>query len=422
MPSVNAAIDSDDFPTAWGTFAQTSSAILDLPPGCRAATFDISAAYRITPVRPSQQNALCVLWRGMVYVDRALMFGLASSAGVFGAVADMLVAIYEASGYRVLGKWVDDFFVVQLPHEHWSEEEFIKLTAKLGVPWSHEKTRRLSVCQRYIGFNWDLERKVVSLPKEKLNNIVQLISQWTAKGARFTMTEAAHLHGKLVHVATIFPLIRPFIRSTGRFASSFSSHRARLGSGSSLRADLCWINSLLLQLPNEIPLQRPDPLDIGWWGDASSSFGIGVTVGPYWGAWTWAPGMLVGPHQAHDIGWAEAVAVELGLRMAVYHGLVQSRPQHHPCLLVRSDNTGVVHAVNGGRSRSVNTNEVLKHVYALCASHAVHLCATYVASRDNITDALSRGDVAAFLAGSPQAVSRTSLPLPEHLTGKLTSW
>ncbi|KAG1872169.1 hypothetical protein F4604DRAFT_1513590, partial [Suillus subluteus] len=45
--------------------------ILSLPPGCVAVTFDISAAYRITPIHPSQQNSLCVYWRGIVYVDRA---------------------------------------------------------------------------------------------------------------------------------------------------------------------------------------------------------------------------------------------------------------------------------------------------------------------------------------------------------------
>jgi hypothetical protein len=86
--SVNSFINSDDFPTMWGTFDSMADLILSLPNGCVAATFDISAAYRITPVNPSQleQNSLCIFWDGMVYVNRALMFGLTSSAGVFGSV------------------------------------------------------------------------------------------------------------------------------------------------------------------------------------------------------------------------------------------------------------------------------------------------------------------------------------------------
>lgn len=419
--SVNATINSDDFPTAWGTFAATSEAILALPPGCRAATFDISAAYRLTPTRPAQQNALCILWRGKIYVDRAVMFGLASSAGVFGCVADMLVAIYEASGFSILGKWVDDFFVVQLPNETWSEDDFIALTARLGVPWAEAKTRPLSSRQRYIGFLWDLEHRSVALPEEKLADIIALITAWQMKGATFSAREAARLHGKLVHTATIFPLLRPFTRSASRFTSTFSSHRARLNPSSALRADLSWIRTLLAQLPNELPLQRDELLDLGWWGDASTSFGIGVVVGQFWNAWSWAPGCVVGPHQKYDIGWAEAIAVELGLLMAVHHNLVQSRPRHQPHLLVRSDNSGVVHTVNGGRSRSQETNSVLKRLYVCCANHGIHLQAVYVPSRDNVTDALSRGDVPAFLAGFSQASARSSMPLPSHLAGLLMS-
>lgn len=139
--SVNANIDSDDFPTEWGTFDITAATILDLPPGCEAATFDISAAYRITPTRPDQQHCLCIYWNGKVYVDRVVMFGLTSSAGVFGSIADMLVAIYEAAGFGIIRKWVNDLLAIRLPSQTWTENHFIELTSALGVPWSQEKTR-----------------------------------------------------------------------------------------------------------------------------------------------------------------------------------------------------------------------------------------------------------------------------------------
>jgi hypothetical protein len=141
---------------AWGTFDATSALILSLPKGCLAATFDISAAYRLTLIQPAQQNALCVFWKDKVYVDRAVMFGLASGAGVFGSIADMLVAIYVKSGFGPLLKWVDDFFAIKLPESTWTEQEFINLTPSIGVPWSTEKLRQLSIIQRYIGFDWNL--------------------------------------------------------------------------------------------------------------------------------------------------------------------------------------------------------------------------------------------------------------------------
>jgi hypothetical protein len=170
--SINAGIEASNFLMAWGTFDSTSELILSLPDSCTAATFDISAAYRITLIQPAQQNALCIHWRDNVYVDRAVMFSLSSSAGVFGAVADMLVAIYEKAGFGPICKWVDDFFIVQLPGQAWTESDFTSLTAEIGVPWSHGKTRMQSTTQRYIGFDWDLAQKTVALPPEKLKAVL----------------------------------------------------------------------------------------------------------------------------------------------------------------------------------------------------------------------------------------------------------
>lgn len=96
------------------------------------------------------------------------MFGLTSSAGVFGSVADMLVAIYCKAGFNAIQKWVDNFFVIRFPHQVWTKEDFIWLTSTVGVPWSREKTRPLASKQRYIGFVWNLETRTVALPDEKV--------------------------------------------------------------------------------------------------------------------------------------------------------------------------------------------------------------------------------------------------------------
>ncbi|CAA7270073.1 unnamed protein product [Cyclocybe aegerita] len=320
--------------------------------GCRAATFDISAAYRLTPIRPDQQNALCILWDGKVRVDRAVMFGMASSAGVFGCVADMLVDIYKAAGFGPLIKWVDDFFVVQLPGATWTEEDFTGLTAAMGVPWSAEKIRPLAQTQRYIGFDWHLHTKSVSLPTEKVTKLKDTLQWWLTQGVRVLASEAASLHGKLIHISSIFRLIRPFLPALARFAQSFRSHRARLRPPPSVTGDIRWVLDLLNITPNEIPLMPPEPTDIDWWGDASTSFGIGVTVGSLWAVWQWKEGIKIGPKQRFDIAWAEAVAVELALRLALEAGLLH--PGHY---LVRSDNSGVVAVLNAGRARNREVNE-----------------------------------------------------------------
>jgi hypothetical protein len=243
--SINASIDADEFPTIWGTFNSTAALILSLPPGCVTATFDITAAYRNTPIRPDQQHVLCVYWRGKVYVDRAVMCGLTSSAGVFGKVADMLVAIYEKASFGPIRKWVNDFFVIRLPHQSWTEQEFMSLTSYCGVPWSLEKLRLFASVQCYISFDWDLPGKSVSIPMDKLHSVIQHIDLWLSAAATFSGQDTASLHGKLVHISSIFPLICPFLRSLSVFEGQFRSPRAHLNPPHSVTADLSWVHFLL---------------------------------------------------------------------------------------------------------------------------------------------------------------------------------
>ncbi|OJA18929.1 hypothetical protein AZE42_12982 [Rhizopogon vesiculosus] len=130
---------------------------------------------------------------------------------------------------------------------------------------------------------------------------------------------------------------------------------------------------LLTLLPNAIPLCSPHPVDIGWWGDTSTSFGVGVIIGHFWAVWHWAPGFRVGPGRAFNIEWAEAIAVELGLRMALHLGLIAAECSHDRLFLVHSDNAGIVAVTNKGRSHSAATNSILKHIFALQASNSIRI-------------------------------------------------
>jgi hypothetical protein len=419
LPSVNSGIDASQFPTEWGTFDETAAMIAHLPPGCMAATFDISAAYRTTPVRPDQQNHLCIMWRGQVRVDRAVCFGMASSAGVFGSIGDLICAIVRAKEWGPLKQWVDDFFVVRTPFQTWTEQDFISLTASFGVPWNLVKTRPFAVRQKYIGFVWDLLKLTVSLPDDKREAALTLIAKWLSPQSRFTQADTVSFHGKMIRISCIFPLIRPFLKSITTFSSSFRSQHAKLHPPCELADDLTWIRYLVLSLPNEVPVSLPEPYDIGWWGDASSSWGIGIIVGKFWTAFKWCDGFTVGPHHKYDISWAETVAVDLGFRLAEAAGTISALPPNRRHLLIRSDNTGVCGVLHRGRARNGHTNRVLKLIYKFLAHHLLTATAEHVSSCDNISDALSRGDIAGFLHSFPHVTSHLPISIPPYLVHKL---
>jgi len=82
VPSINAPINTLQFPCIWGTFATISALIASLPPGTEAVVRDVAEAYRTIPIRQEQWPGLIVRLDGedCFTVDTCCCFGLASSA------------------------------------------------------------------------------------------------------------------------------------------------------------------------------------------------------------------------------------------------------------------------------------------------------------------------------------------------------
>ena len=99
------------------------------------------------------------------------------------------------------------------------------------------------------------------------------------------MKEAVALHGKLVFLALIFHLIQPYLPSISNFSTSFHDPQAKLHPPKTLWKDLEWVRFLLQTLPNTMPLSPSILLNPDWWGDASTSFGIGIVIGTHWAGW-----------------------------------------------------------------------------------------------------------------------------------------
>ena len=90
-------------------FTEVLILVMDVPPGTKGAMLDMDATFRRVPIKPDQQPAFIVCWDGKDYTDHTGPFGPSSSLGIFGRLADMVVAIYKSKGVAPIKKWVDDF-------------------------------------------------------------------------------------------------------------------------------------------------------------------------------------------------------------------------------------------------------------------------------------------------------------------------
>ena len=210
--------------------------------------------------------------------------------------------------------------------------------------------------------------------------------------------------GTLVHCSLAVPDGRSRLPSLSRFATSFNylaSPYIRKTPNSSVLSDINWWK---IQLTSDFcgsTLSKPPPISpIEFWVDASSSWGVGIVFDGEWCAWRFTTGWN---KDGRNIGWAEIVAIELGLLFAVHKGFSDIH------FLLKSDNQGVIHAIEGGKSRSPSQNTVLQRITTLLSQHKIWISSLYVPSIDNVADPPSRGLPA---VGRSRA---TTLSIPPYL-------
>lgn len=393
LSSVNYQINIEDFRCDWGTFNEVRSIVIDAPEGSEAATLDVDAAFRCCPVTPSQQRNFVIQWDNSFYVDHNAPFGATSAGGVFGRVADAKTAILKSKNIGPSKNWVDDFVFFRFPvltslnppSFSYSLSDIYDLALQLGWPWKLSKTRPFATTFKYLGFLWDLSAKTVQIPADKKLRYLSKLEPWTRE-RKFSKKDAESVLGTLVHCSLAIPDGRSHLPSFSRFTISFnysSSPFIRKTPSSGVLSDINWWRTQLSATFCGSILTRPPPTSpIEFWVDASSSWGIGVIFNNNWDYWKLRPGWN---RDGRNIGWAEFVAIELGLLFAVHQGFSNLH------FLIRSDNQGVIHAIEGGKSRSPGQNAVLQRITLLLSHHKLWISSMYVPSVDNLADLPSRG-------------------------------
>ena len=148
-------------------------------------------------------------------------------------------------------------------------------------------------------------------------------------------------------------------------------------------SDLAWWKHQLGRSDVSRPLPEPQPLiDHQAYSDASSGFGVAITVGPRWQAWRLTPGWK---SQGRDIQWAEAVGFEL---LTIYLCTFSGEGEH---LTTYGDNCGVVEGWWKQCSANRPTNHVFRRILRLSEDRNRTFHSRYVPSALNPADPPSRG-------------------------------
>ena len=247
---------------------------------------DIQDAYMNIPVHPEDRWLLGMSWRGGVFIDTVLPFGLHSAPKIVGAVADAMEWIVRTNGVKELCHYLDDFLVFRDPG---SDECARNLSALLKwVEWrgfsvASEKVEGPSTTLTFLAIEIDLSALILCLPERKLMALRGLIASW--KGWRWWLkSELQSLARKLQHTCKMVCSGRSFLRWVFELVGGVhhDHHHFKLNGG--MHSDLDWWN-LLLESWNEVSMLHPSRLSVPdheIYIDASGSGGCGALWGHHW--------------------------------------------------------------------------------------------------------------------------------------------
>lgn len=373
------------------------------PEGAQAAQIDIEAAYRQVVTRPDHRKFTVVsLPRGGIsvfFVDLCHPFGLRSAGGNLGYALDASILFLKRRfPLSFVAKWVDDIIPTRIPsstsaHGFVYDTRFTDicgLLSELGWPLSSEKLVDFSDLVRYIGFDWHISKRRVSLPEQKRLKFLKRLETWisaaTGKSGGVTLAATEELVGSLNHVAYIFHQGRSFLPSLHGFTKRFHLSSNRFVSiyppPATISDAKTWVQ--LLSIPDAFrSLNHRPEVDIDIWVDASTSWGIGLVVGDRWKAWKFVKGWK---SDRRDIGWAESAAIEL----AVAYLASLKRP--NVSFVIHSDNQGAIGSFFKGRGRNADSNLCIRRASVIMMNGAFDITPVYVASAVNRADEPSRGE------------------------------
>ena len=226
-----------------------------------------------------------------------------------------------------------------------------------------------------------------------------LISSTTSSELR----DVERIHGSLCYISFIYRAGRSRLPSLSNFAASFHGDKfTHRYPPRSLFTDLRWWKKEL-ELTNfrRQLVPRGDPLDLGIYVDASTSWGIGIIVAGKW---------LALQHKASwkvpgcDIGWLETIAVEL----IAY--ILEARGIRDASVTAHSDNQGTIGSMTKGRSPNSHINLSIQRTYSVLCPNFITFDFKYIPSELNPADSLSRGEL-----GPPQDRMNLPFKLPPEL-------
>jgi hypothetical protein len=212
--SVNDGICKDDFPAKMSSTSAWLKVLNNAGRGCLITKTDWAAAYKHICVPQEDLNLQWFSWAGKYFMELCLIFGSASSAGIFDDVAKLVLDLVcrRANFPRnMVCQHLDDVCAATAagsPALHRLDAAFQEIAKELGVELAPREDKEKSFTPSTSGVVFRVFYDTVSwiwaIPEEKLNRICNMLAD-TIEAERVVAKEFRSLAGKLLHVKPLVP-------------------------------------------------------------------------------------------------------------------------------------------------------------------------------------------------------------------------
>ncbi|XP_056124427.1 uncharacterized protein LOC130102426 [Rhinichthys klamathensis goyatoka] len=411
-PSINSLIPLEEYSLNYHDIEQAITMIKIAGRGAWLAKVDISSAFKVMPIHPDSWHLFGVNWQKKYYFAVRLTFGCKSSPKIFDTLSEAICWILS-NNYAIphLLHLLDDFLIIS-PHDTVPEAHLLivkKVFAELGIPLAHEKTSGPTTSIEFLGINLDSAKFQASLPKEKIDRIILIASNFT-DSTDCAKRELLSLLGQLNYAMRIIPQGRPFIAHLLALSSSVHALEDRIILSDESKNELkLWIN--FLNQWNGLTFFYDDfislPLDIKLFTDAAPSIGFGGYYQGRWFASSWPPQLLDTPQSSASSALFELYPI-------VVAASLWGKEWSSKSIQIHCDNEAIVYCINKGRSRSPALMPLLRRLIWTSACDQFLITAIHVPGAQNqIADSLSRFSFQKFRMLAPEA-DPTPTPVPPY--------
>lgn len=352
-----------------------------------ASKFDLKSAFRHVPIKPDYWHLFGFKWNNVFYVDLRMCFGLSFAPYVFWRISNFIAhTAINHFGIEHVTPYIDDFLLLStgdtleeaFAAACLNHQRFQQCLNELGWPIADEKVVEPCLDIVFLGIRFNLQTRTLSVPPEKLQAILQELRAFESRSLA-TKRELEQLVGKLNFAAKVVKGGRTFLRRMIDLINTVVDHNDTVIISPTFQLDVKWWLDFASEWNGSEIMINPRPIGATRFVTDASALGICAVFDS-----TFISRYNDERTSSWHINELECLAVYLAAKKWAANW-------SNTHMVVESDNTTTVAAINKGSSSSRRIMAMLRNLFWLSAKFNFQLTARFIAGKSNLlADAGSR--------------------------------